>query len=404
MSTDQDSALRLVGEALGLAHRLADVDQITVRGVTLVDDSLTVEVLATSDDPVLLRGQAAAVMGGLSGLDVAEMFPELRFKNYAVRLVERGGDDLLWVITAPEDARFAETGSVRWLANSVFQDNSPSYRRAQADRLIGQIEVGLRDLLEDHWSDAHGPGYATTVFTETLLKQLRKSARKEGEDATDDRTLLNYTLLPQLAGSVCTETLLTTHGCVPDAAKAKESLARVNKVRRKVAHHREVTQRDLDSLRSEGSVVLEPIGQLHPSLVVDFLTERWEQALDDLLKETRKGMQTADPTAAGSMPEVQRRRVAFDMFEQQLAAARRGLASLQVVVVPMTRRTVHDMAETAYQTLITALEDVTEAPRYPQLDVRAATEASNRHAEAMAEISDLGREIERVRVMEHSAE
>jgi len=221
---DEKSSLALVGQSLSLTHLIGDVDEIRVRDVKIVDRSLTVEVLASSEDPMLLRGQAASVMGGLSGLDLGELFPVLEFETFAVRLVNSRGEDVFWVMSSPEDANFAQFGAVRWLANSLFQDNTPNYRRTQADRLIGRLETGLRDLLHMHWIEAHGSGYAPKVVSPTLLKNLRKQARSEGEDDTDDRALLDFTLLPQLAESVCSEPLLVTDGCVVDQEQLKLDL------------------------------------------------------------------------------------------------------------------------------------------------------------------------------------
>ena len=147
-------------------------------------------------------------MGGLSGLDPADLFPTLEFSRFAVRLVDKRGHDVFWVISSPQDATFAVGAAVRWLANSIVQDNTPAYRRAQADRLIGQLEVALRDLLHYHWSLEPGNQYSSSVHTSTLVKDLRKKAGSEGEDEHDDRALLDSTMLPQLVRAVCSEALL----------------------------------------------------------------------------------------------------------------------------------------------------------------------------------------------------
>lgn len=402
MTFDQETSLRLVGEALSLVHLLGDVDQITVRQVSLIDQSLTVEVLATSDDPILLRGQAASVMGGLSGLDVPDLFPALNFTNFAVRLVNHRGDDVFWIISSPQDAKFAETGAVRWLANSVFQDNTPAYRRSQADRLIAQLEKGLRDLLHLHWHMTHGNGYISTVLTSTLLKDLRRMARREGEDEHDDRTLLDYTLLPQLAASACDEALLTTHGCVHDSDQLKEDLAKLNKIRRKVAHHRDVTVQDLEIVRTVVAGIFRPLGERHPDLIMDFLAERWDDAVQTLMKDLSTGMQTEDPPEAGTVPETERQAIAARMLEQQLAAAKRGQSALGNLVVPAVRKSIHDLVELAFRRLVDALGDIAVVARQESLNLAEALAAQDRHAKAMEDIRKLGEEVERIRVLEHS--
>jgi len=385
-----------------MVHRLSDADPITVRQVSIVDQSLTVEALATSDDSIRLRSQAAAIMGGLSGLEVPDLFPTLKFTSFAVRLVDHRGDEVFWIVSAPQDAKFAETGAVRWLANSVFQDNTPAYRRSQADRLIGQLETGLRDLLHLHWQAAHGDGYTSVVLTSTLLKELRRMARREGEDEQDDRTLLNYTLLPQLAAAASGEPLLTTHGCVLDADQLKLDLAKLNKIRRKVAHHRDVTAQDLEITRTVVAAIFRPLGERHPDLTMDFLAERWDDAVQTLMKDLSTSMHTEDPPQAGTVPETERQAIAAKMLEQQLTAAKRGQYALGNLVVPAARQSIHDLAEQALRRLVEALSDTLEVARQESLNLEDALAAHDRHASAMDDIRRLGVEIERIRVMEHS--
>lgn len=402
MAIDQQASLRLVGEALSIAHCLGDVDQITVRSVKIVDQSLTVEALAVSDDPILLRGQAASVMGGLSGLDPADLFPALSFTTFAVRLVTQRGDHVLWVISSPQDAKFAENGVVRWLANSLVQDNTPAYRRSQVDRLIAQLEIGLRDVLHLHWCTAHGEGYASRVLAKSVLGDLRKMARKEGEDDQDDRTLLDFTGLPQLAGSVCSEPLLVEHGCIADPEQLKHDLAELNKVRRKLAHNRVLTGDDVDKARSIVAGILQTVGEHHPELTEDFLSERWDDVIEDLMKSLSAGMRTEDPPAVGTIPESERRTIAAEMVEKQLAATKSGLIALGNVVVPATRRTVHDLVDQALRQLAGSLDDLAKVASRDDLILVEAKAAHDRHASALSRIRKLGEEIKRIRVLEHA--
>ena len=404
MTFDQKTSLRLVGEALGLAHSLSDIAPIIVRSVYMIDGSLTVEVLATSDDPIRLRGQAASVMGGLSGLDPADLFPTLEFSQFAVRLVDERGHDVFWVISSPQDATFAEGAVVRWLANSIVQDNTPAYRRAQADRLIGQLEVALRDLLHYHWSLEHGNQYSSSVHTSTLVKDLRKKAGSEGEDEHDDRALLDFTMLPQLVRAVCSEALLVNHGCVVDATRLREDLTKLTKTRNKVAHHRPVSDQDLATIRSVVATVLQPVGEHHPDLTADFVADRWDDAVETLMSDVTSGMQTAEPPEPGTMTEPERRVVAAAMLEEQLAATKRGQTALDSLTVPPVRRSVDDLAQQAFHQLVNALEDLAAVARQDNLRLEDARAAQARHKAAMRDIRHLGTEIERIRVLEHAVE
>ena len=144
MTFDSDTALRLVAESLGLVDRFG-ADPIAVRNVSMSDRTLVVEITARSTDPMTVRREIAGAMGALSGLGIPELFPVLRAESFGVQAYDDADEELLWVVSSIEVAGFAGDGrSVEWLANSLFQDNTPAYRRSQADRTIGQIETGLR--------------------------------------------------------------------------------------------------------------------------------------------------------------------------------------------------------------------------------------------------------------------
>ena len=122
------------------------------------DRTLVVEITARSTNPITVRGEIASVMSLLSGLGVPELFPVLHAESFGLRAYDDAGEELLWVVSSIEVAGFAGDGrAVDWLENSLFQDNTPAYRRSQADRTIGQIETGLRNCL------------TITVFSESAL-------------------------------------------------------------------------------------------------------------------------------------------------------------------------------------------------------------------------------------------
>ena len=404
VSFDEPTSLRLVGEALSLAHRVRDdVQKITVRDVKVIDQSLTVEVLDASEDPIKLRGQAASVMGGLSGLDLPDLFPAIRCTHFAVRLSNSRGEEQFWIISSPEVAKFAATDAVRWLANSCVRDNTPAYRRSMADRQISMLEVAMRDLLDKHWLDALGGEYPSNVITETMLRDLQKSARRDGEDEADGRTLLDYTYLPQLAKLFCSEQLLRDHGCLEDPAQVEEDMKALNKIRRNVAHNRTIGADQVAEARRIAGAVLSPVGRHHPELINDFLTERWDEAVASIFKQMRSaGFAQDEPPTAGEVDAAARLECAATMLEDQLDAARQGRSALQNLVVPHTRQRVHDAANEAFDLLFGAIEEYALLARSPHLTTAKAHAAHLRHAEAMRSVRAIGKQIEAILVYQTS--
>ena len=120
----------------------------------------------------------------------------LHAESFGVRAYDAVGEELLWVVSSIEVAGFAGEGrAVEWLANSVFQDNTPAYRRSQADRIIGQIETGLRELLDHHGLQRVGAAYPDQLWSPSELSTLKGRADAEGRTSEDARTLLDYAFL-----------------------------------------------------------------------------------------------------------------------------------------------------------------------------------------------------------------
>ena len=263
MTFDSGTALRLVAESLGLVERLG-ADPIVVRNVSMSDRTLVVEITARSTDPITVRGEIAGVMGGLSGLgipELPELFPVLHAESFGVRAYDAVGEELLWVVSSIEVAGFAGEGrAVEWLANSVFQDNTPACRRSQADRIIGQIETGLRGLLGHHGLQRIGAAYPDQLWSPSELSKLKGRADAEGRNSEDARTLLDYVFLPQPRDAIVDHHDWFDDGCLPDPGAFKDSLGALNAVRRKVAHHREISSDELKDCRSIARRCLAPVG------------------------------------------------------------------------------------------------------------------------------------------------
>ena len=397
MTFDSDASLRLIVESLGLVERLG-ADPIDVRNARMSDRTLVVEITARSTDPITVRGEIAGVMGALSGLGIPELFPVLHADTFGVRAYDDAGEELLWVVSSIEVAGFAGAGrAVEWLANSIFQDNTPAYRRSQADRTIGQIETGLRELLDHHGLQRSGAAYPNQLWPPSELSKLKGRADAEGRNSEDARTLLDYLFLPQLRDAIVDHHDWFDDGCLPDTEAFKESLGALNTVRRKVAHHREISSDELRDCRAIARSCLTPIGGVHPYLIEDFLVDRWEDQVAQIADGMRGGFDSADPPPAGSMPETQRRQLAIDALTAQRLAVNEWLSSLSRLVVPPSRQQLHDAAVTALTHWQAALADLVAAGSQQDLTTAQAQAASAVYAEALDHVREVTEEIRRLR-------
>lgn len=398
MTFGADAALRLVAQSLGLVDKFG-ADPIAVRDVSMNDRTLVVEINARSTDPMKVRGEIARVMGGLSGLEIPELFPVLSAESFGVRAYDDSGEELLWVVSSIETAGFAGDGRpIEWLANSLVQDNTPAYRRTQADRTIGQIEIGLRELLDHHGRQRYGSAYPKLLWHTSELSKLKDRADDEGRNPEGARTLLDYVFLPQLRDAIVDHHDWFDDGCIPNPTSLKSSLSQLNAVRRKVAHHREISSNELRDCRDIARSCMSPIGGVHPRLIDDFLVDRWEDQAAQIVEDMRAGIDVAEPPAAGSMPEEQRRQLAIDALTAQRRACTQAFSSLSRLVVPAPRQRIHDAAVEAITRCQDALADLIAVGSRPNLTAAQAQAACDVYEKSHEHIREVATEIQRLRV------
>lgn len=399
MTFDSDAALQLIAESLSLVDRLG-ADPIDVRDASMSDRTLVVEIAARSTDPIMVRGEIAGVMGALSGLDVPALFPELHAEAFGVRAIDGAGEELLWIVSSIDAAGFAGDGRpVEWLANSLVQDNTPAYRRIQADRVIGQIETGLRELLDLHGRRRGGDAYHEQLWTPSELAKLEGRASAERRDDSAGQTLLDYIFLPQLRDAIVNHCEWFDDGCLPDPETFKESLGALNSVRRKVAHHREITSDELEDCRAIARICLTPIGRVHPDLIDDFLVDRWEDQVVQIMDALQGRFASADPPSADSMPEMDRRDLAVEALGAQKRAIGEALSSFDRLVVPPLREELHVAAVEALTDWQAALGDLISVGARDDLAVAEVEVASAVYTKALCQVRAVSREIRRLRVI-----
>jgi len=390
--------LRIIREGLGLLDQLG-AKAVNVRNVELTEQMLVIEITVASSDAVSLRAEVCSVMGALSGLDIASLFPVLGVRLFGVRAFSSTGDELIWIVSSLEAAAHAGAGRpIEWLSQSIVQENTAEYRRAQADRVVGQLETALRDLIEHHGSLAvSGGGFESVLWTPIDLRDMRRNARREGRSAGDPRVLLEFVHLTDLRDLISAHAAWFSDGCVPDAPALLAELSKLNLVRRKVAHHRPIEEADLVTLRRVAPIALGPIGATHPSLAADFLVDRWDEQAAAVLAAAQQEMNVSVPEQ-GTVSETARRRAAAEALEAQRAAIARAHNSMKRLVVPASRSQLATRATTALDRWMKALEDMSILAALLEASLPEVEAGGRRYAEALAEVHELGKQIKAIRL------
>ena len=398
MTFDTATSLGLIREGLELLDRLG-ANAVSVRNVELTEQMLVIEITVSSSDGVSLRAEVCGVMGALSGLDVPGLFPVLGVRLFGVRAFGPAGDELIWIVSSIEAAAHAGAGRpIEWLSQSVVQENTAEYRRAQADRLVGQLETALRDLIEHHGNLAvSGGGFQSVLWTRSDLREMRRNARGEGRDAADPRVLLEFVYLTDLRDIISAHATWFSDGCLPDAPALVVELSKLNVVRRKVAHHRQIEEADLVALREVASTALGPIGATHPSIAADFLVDRWDEQADAIMEAAQQGMSVSVPEQ-GTISETARRRAAAEALEAQRATIARAHGSMKRLVVPESRSHLASRATTALDRWMNALGDMSTLAARLDATLPEVEAGGHMYSEALAEVHELGRQMKAIRL------
>lgn len=396
MSFGWQASLRLIAESLRLIDRFG-ADPIVVRDVRMDERVLVVELTAVSTDPVRIKAEIAGVMGALSGLEVPTTFPSLEVQQFGVRAFDSGGHEIMWIVSSVEAAGFAARGQpIEWLSSSLVQENTSEYRRAQADRKIGRLEITLRDLTHMHAEQRAGPDYLNQLWNDT--SKMRVAAQREGLDAEDARSVLDYAYLHSLGTAIREHIDWFGDGCVPDGERFDDAITQLNKVRRKVAHYRAISDGDLRVAREATECVMAPIGHTHPELADDFLVDRWEERVNDIMEDMQREFRGPQVSERGDVPEFIRRSAAVEALQTQLTAVELATADLDRLIVPDARRELHETATACLRRWWEALSDMVTVARSPVLDVATAEAAAGAYAAALEEVGQLRTRIQALRL------
>jgi len=397
VKTGRDEAVKLIEQSLRVADKFG-AQPIRVQEVGVADRTLVVQFEVDSHEMTSVLGEIANVMGVLSGLDIPELFPALPIDHLGTRAFDVEGQVVMWVLSSLEAAGFVGRGQpIEWLNRSMVQENTPGYRRSQADRRVGQIETALRDLLHEHGSGHGGADYIEQLWDKSQVRDLAKAASKEGL-SSDPRDLLEFTFLPQLVDAITQQHAWFDDGCIPDPVSFKSLMTRLNKVRRKVAHHRDITEGDLQTCRLVVATVLGPLGTAHPDLAEDFLVDRWEDEVSRIVAELQSAFDGLAVSDRGTVSETERRRQVIAAAEGQLHGVDAAIQGLMHLVVPPQRKSLHDATVAAMSKWRDALSDLSAGTKTPDITVAEAEATRDEYQSALADVREMRERIRAIRL------
>jgi hypothetical protein len=373
--------IKLAVEGFGL---LQDSGQITLRELQLAsievlnDSILVASAIPSVSDSMGIKIEACTVMSFMSSFFEEDFALPPNIKNLGVRAFTSDGDELMYVLSSREVARYCGQGrAIEWLTNSVFQDNTPEHRAARAKLLISRIEIGLRSAIVSRLEHHYGTTWWATAVPKGVRDDVAKASRRALGGAATESQLIEYTYLVHLKDIVL-QNWDEFKDMLADSGKYERAMDNLNGIRRDEAHNRPISPSQIKKLEGLYAYLAGAATAVDPGAVPGYLAENWRDRLSTIVNETSKAMP--------EMLDADRQDPALvrAKFDRYATALEDGLARVKTVVVPPSKEGLHSELEDHWAKLCRALDEMQAAA--DSKDTARLTTAAAEHEEMLGRL------------------
>lgn len=360
-------------EGFGLLQNSEQITppELQLQKVELLNDTtLVATIIPSTTDSLGVKTEACTTMSAMVGFFREDLALPPNVKNLAVRAFTEDGEELMYVLSSVEVARWcAEGRAIEWLTNSLFVDNTPDFRRARAKLLVSRIEIGLRRIITLRLSAALGTDWWASV-AQPIRASSERAMKKEAASGTVTGYPIDYTYLPQLK-EIVTAFWIHFRDIFNDQGQFEKAMDDLNAIRRPEAHNREISQTQIEALDSIYEDFAGKMVGVDSGVVPAYLVENWRTRMAEILQETA-GRMPAITAAGRSNPDLIRQ-----TFETQVDALKDGLDRLRSVVVPPGKTDLHKRFESTWADLCAEANGMLDAA--DAKDITALEAASSRY-------------------------
>ena len=349
----------------------------------LNDTTLVAFIVASSQDSIGVKTDACTTMGAMVGFFKEDLALPENIKNLGVRAFTDNGEELMYVLSSVEVARFCSEGrSIEWLTNSLFVENTPDYRRARANLLVFRIEIGLRRIITLRLDAAIGSNWWASI-ARSIRNSSDRAMRQEAARGTATGTPIDYTFLLQLKDIVLAF-WPELQDIFRDQGRFEQAMTDLNAIRRPEAHNRVISESQIKVLEGIYEQLSGAMVAVDSESVPSFLVENWRSRLAEIFHETAHHIPDIQEKDK-AVPGLVRRK--FDVYVKALNSA---LYRIRSVVVPPGKADIHSRIERTWTDLCLAAASIRELA--DQQDMAALTSASVTHERLYDELNALATE------------
>jgi len=373
--------IKLAVEGFGMLQDSGQIEprELQLTRVEILNDSVLVaSVVPTVSDPMGIKIEACTVMSFMSSFFEEDLALPQNIKHLGVRAYTSDGDELMYVLSSRETARYCGKGrAIEWLKNSIFQDNTPEQRAARAKLLISRIELGLRIAIAKRLEQCYGITWWGTAVPKGIQNEVAKASRKALGRAATGSQLIEYTYLRHLK-DITLQNWDEFKDILTDAGRFERAMDDLNGIRRDEAHNRPISQAQIAALEDLYAYLAGAVTNVDPRAVPGYLVENWRDRLSAIVHETSEAMPDISDRDRQDPSLV---RAKFDKYAETL---KDGLARLKTVVVPPGKKSPHSELQDHWTTLCKALDEMRAAA--DSGDTHRLTAAAAEHDEMLGRL------------------
>jgi|GEM_PF-1478234 len=321
----------------------------------LNDSVLVASIVPSVSDSIGIKIEACTVMSFMSGFFDDDFALPPNIRNLGVRAFTDDGDELMYVLSSRETARYCGQGqAIEWLRNSLFQDNTLEHRVARAKMLISRIETGLRIAVAMRLEQSHGTDWWAGAVQETIKDEVARTSKRALGGTASGAQLIEYTYLLHLKDIVL-QNWSEFDADFADESRFERAMNELNGIRRDESHNRPISDVQIGTLEGLYSYLAGAIAGVDPGAVPGYLVENWRDRLAAIVQETSEAMPDI------SDKDRQDPALVREKFDGYAEALNDGLERLKTVVVPPGKEQLHSELQDHWMTLCDALDEMRSA-------------------------------------------
>lgn len=259
--------------------------KLLIKDLTILNENtIECKFYTYSEKSIDVKGEIATIIGFMHSFLKEDSFENLKINYYAVRAYGKNDIEILNALSYKDAATLISLGnSIDWLKSTLFTENTNDYRLGIAKRIISEIEISLRHVIESVLFEKYGSDWWNIALNNKIGESIKTTYYEQfGEKIFDGKILINYTYILHLKKIILTHWIEFKH-LFRSRENFETTIDRLNIVRREEAHNRNITENNLKELEEIYNVLLEKISTKYENLIPAYLIDNWRLRIKSIM-------------------------------------------------------------------------------------------------------------------------